>query len=162
MSEQEILRWFATLWPGPCIRESETLFAAAETLHFIGLSLLLGSLLIVDLRLMGFLRDVPVRAALAFLPLAVAGFLINAATGFGFFTADPFMYWPNIAFKLKMLAVLLAGFNTAVFAVLKHRTVQALGPGDDTDTATKVIAGLSLALWLSVIVWGRLLPSFGE
>src|SRR5580658_6846239 len=102
MTEADILHWIKETALGETVRESTWLFATGETLHFIGLSLLFGSLLIVELRLLGFLRGIPVRAALDFLPFALLGFLINLATGIEFFTADPFMYWPNPAFRLKM------------------------------------------------------------
>jgi formate-dependent nitrite reductase membrane component NrfD len=61
---------------------------------------------------------------------------------------------------LKMSLILLAGLNALLFTVMAHRRVLALGPDEDTDTFTKVTAGLSLALWLGVILLGRLLPAF--
>jgi len=136
------------------------MFATGETLHFIGLSMLVGGILVVDLRLLGFIRRVPIRAALAFLPFVIAGFLINLATGIVFFSADPMMYWPNPAFKLKMLLILLAGVNALVFMVLQHRHTLSLGTDENADTFTKVSAGLSLGLWLGVLLLGRLLPAF--
>src|SRR5580698_4608213 len=111
MTELEILHRIRETWLGETVRESTWLFAAGETLHFIGLSMLVGALLVVDLRLLGFMRAVPIRSALAFLPFAIVGFLINLATGIAFFTNDPFMYWPNPAFRLKMFLILVAGLN---------------------------------------------------
>jgi hypothetical protein len=160
MTEAEILQTMREFWPGPAVRASTWLFATGETFHFIGLSLLVGALLIVDLRLLGLIKRVPIRAALAFLPFAVIGFLINAATGWEFFTADPKMYWPNPAFKLKMFLIVVAGLNALIFTVMEHRHVLVLGPDEQTSTFTKVTAGLSLSLWLAVLLLGRLLPSF--
>jgi hypothetical protein len=91
LSEAEILHWIKETALGAAVRDSRWLFWAGQSLHFVGLSLLLGGMLIVDLRLLGFIRGVPIRAALAFLPLALMGFLINLATGIMFFTMDPFM-----------------------------------------------------------------------
>ena len=73
--------------------------------------MLVGGILIVDLRLLGYIRPIPVRAALAFLPFVIVGFVINLLTGIVFFSADPMMYWPNPAFKLKMFLILLAGLQ---------------------------------------------------
>src|SRR5947209_10624237 len=160
MTETEILHWIRDTWLGATVRQSRWMFAAGETLHFIGLSLLVGGILIVDLRLLGFLRRIPIRAALAFLPFVIAGFLINLATGIVFFSADPMMYWPNPAFKLKMALILLAGLNALVFTVMAQRRVLGLGLDDDTGRIAKVTAGLSLALWLGVLLLGRLLPAF--
>ena len=160
MTETEILHWIRETSLGATVRESRWIFAAGETLHFIGLSLLVGGILIVDLRLLGFLRRIPIRAALAFLPFVIAGFLINLATGIVFFSADPMMYWPNPAFKLKMALILLAGLNAVVFTVMAQRRVLGLGLDDDTGRIAKVTAGLSLGLWLGVLLLGRLLPAF--
>jgi hypothetical protein len=160
MTEAEILHWIKETSLGAVVRESSWLFWAGQSLHFVGLSMLLGGMLIVDLKLLGFLPGVPMRAALAFIPLAIAGFLINLATGIEFFTMDPFMYWPNPAFRMKMLLILLAGLNALAFMVLEYRHVLNLKDKESTGAVAKVTAGLSLALWLGVILFGRLLPSF--
>jgi hypothetical protein len=160
MTEAEILHWIKETALGTAVRESRWMFAAGETLHFIGLSLLVGSLMIVDLRLLGFLRGIPIRAAFAFLPFAIVGFLINLATGIEFFTADPFMYWPNPAFRLKMFLILLAGLNALAFMVLGARRAEKLADDAATSGFAKATAGISLCLWLVVLLLGRLLPSF--
>ena len=160
MTEGEVLHWIKELPLGAAVRESRWMFATGETLHFFGLCLLVGGLLIVDLRLLGFVSRVPMRAALAFLPFAIVGFLINLATGIEFFVTDPFMYWPNPAFKLKMFLILLAGLNALLFTVMEHRRVLVLADGESAGPFTKVSAGLSLTLWLAVILLGRLLPAF--
>jgi hypothetical protein len=160
MTEPEILQWIKALPPGVAVRQSTWLFAAGETLHFIGLCLMVGGLLIVDLRLLGYIRRIPMRAALAFLPFVIVGFVINLTTGLEFFVSNPVMYWPNPAFKLKMFLILLAGLNALVFTVMEHRHVLVMGDDEETSTFTKVTAGLSLGLWLCVILLGRLLPTF--
>jgi hypothetical protein len=160
MTETEVLHWIKDMPLGAAVRQSRWLFGAGETLHFFGLCLMVGGLLIVDLRLLGYIRRIPMRAALAFLPFVIAGFLINLAAGIEFFVTDPLMYWPNPAFKLKMFLVLLGGLNALVFTVMEHRHVLVMGDDEDTSTFTKVTAGLSLGLWLCVILLGRLLPTF--
>jgi hypothetical protein len=160
MTEGEVLHWIKELPLGAAVRESRWLFAMGETLHFIGLCLMVGGLLIVDLRLLGFIRRVPMGAALAFLPFVIVGFLINLATGIEFFITDPFMYWPNPAFKLKLSLIALAGLNALVFTALEHRHKLVLADGKNTGPYVKVTAGLSLSLWLCVLLLGRLLPAF--
>jgi hypothetical protein len=160
MTEADVLHWIKDLPLGAAVRQSRWMFATGETFHFFGLCLMVGGLMIVDLRLMGYIRRVPMRAALAFLPFVILGFLINLLTGIEFFMTDPFMYWPNPAFKLKMFLVLLAGLNALLFTVTEHRRVLVLGDEEDAGTLTKVTAGLSLGLWLAVILLGRLLPTF--
>lgn len=160
MTEADVLHWIKDLPVGAAVRQSRWMFATGETFHFFGLCLMVGGLMIVDLRLMGYIRRVPMRAALAFLPFVILGFLINLLTGIEFFMTDPFMYWPNPAFKLKMFLVLLAGLNALLFTVTEHRRVLVLGDEEDAGTLTKVTAGVSLGLWLAVILLGRLLPTF--
>ena len=70
---------------GQLMRDSIWLFPMAEILHFMGLSLLIGSLLVVDFRLLGFSRNFPVETVYKFLPLALIGFTINLVTGTMFF-----------------------------------------------------------------------------
>jgi hypothetical protein len=160
MTEAEILHWIKETSLGAAVRQSRWMFAAGETFHFIGLSMMVGGLLVVDLRLLGFIRRIPIRAALAFLPFVLVGFAINLATGIEFFAADPFMYWPSPAFKLKMALILAAGFNALLFTVMEHRRVLVLGDDKETSAFTKATAALSLTLWLCVILLGRLLPAF--
>jgi cytochrome bd-type quinol oxidase subunit 1 len=160
MSEAEVLQWIKDLPIGAAVRQSRWLFGLGETLHFIGLCLMVGGLLIVDLRVLGYIRGIPMRAALAFLPFVIVGFLINLATGTEFFMTDPFMYWPNPAFKLKMFMVLLGGINALVFTVMEHRHLLVLGKDEHTSRLARITAGTSLAIWLCVILLGRLLPTF--
>ena len=130
------------------------LFPMAEILHFMGLSLLIGSLLVVDCRLLGIVRGFPVVAVYRFLPLALAGFGINLVTGTMFFFSDPFRYYPNIAFRLKMLFILLAGLNALYFALTVHRHTT----GEDPGAAIKTVSALSFLFWVGVIILGRFIP----
>src|SRR5436853_5796399 len=114
MTETDILHWIRDTWLGATVRQSRWIFATGETLHFIGLSLLVGGILIVDLRLLGFLRRIPIRAALAFLPFVIAGFLINLATGIVFFSADPMIDRKSTRLNSSHL-----GISYAVFCLKK-------------------------------------------
>jgi hypothetical protein len=160
MTEVQLQAWFATLWPGPLVRATHWMFAMGESLHFAGLCILLGALLFVDLRLLGFYKSIPVKSVLAVLPWAVVGFLINACTGWLFFTSNPGLYWDNGAFRLKMVLIMIAGINALIFTVVEHRQVAVIGPGGDTPVFTKTTAALSLILWFCVLLIGRLLPLF--
>ena len=160
MTEADILHWIRDTSLDVAVRQSRWMFATGETLHFLGLSLLVGGILIVDLRILGFLRNISMRSALSFLPFVIIGFVINMLTGILFFAADPMMYWPNPAFKLKMSLILLAGLNALVFTLFEHRRALAIGEDDQATAVMKVSAGLSLTFWLLVLLLGRLLPAF--
>src|SRR5258705_27639 len=81
MTEADILHWIRDTSLGVAVRQSRWMFATGETLHFLGLSLLVGGILIVDLRILGFLRNISMRSALSFLPFVIIGFVINMLTG---------------------------------------------------------------------------------
>ena len=142
---------------GQLMRDSIWLFPMAEILHFMGLSLLIGSLLVVDFRLLGFSRNFPVETVYKFLPLALIGFTINLVTGTMFFFSDPFRYYPNIAFRLKLLFIILAGLNALYFALTVHGKDAQTGV-EDAGSAIKAVTSLSFIFWLGVIILGRLIP----
>lgn len=155
---ESILPWLESSWLANLVNDSTWMFPALETLHFIGLILLVGSLLVVDLRLLGVGSKVPVNAVMAFLPWSLVGFAINLVTGVMFFVSDPDNYYPNTAFRLKMLAVVLAGLNVVWF---KRAVYPQLLASPDTTVLpanARLIGGLSLGLWFGVIVFGRLIP----
>lgn len=155
---QSVLVWLESSWLAALVNNSTWMFPTLETLHFVGLILLIGSLLVVDMRLMGVGPTVPVSSVLVFLPWSLVGFAINFITGVMFFVSDPDNYYPNTAFRLKMLAVLLAGLNAVWFKLSVHPQIVAGGEQAALPDNARVIAGLSLFLWLSVIVFGRLIP----
>ena len=115
MTEAAILTAIGESWLGRTMHELTWLFGVLETVHFIGLCLLMGAMLLVDLRLLGLMRQAPLRSVLRLLPLAIAGFLANLVSGLGFFASSPEAYWSNPALKLKMVLVLLAGLNALYF-----------------------------------------------
>jgi hypothetical protein len=142
---------YAWLWP------------AAETLHFIGLAMLVGVIGLMDLRLLGMAKRVPFAPLHRLLPAAVAGFAICLATGVVFFAGDPSQYIHNQIFWLKMLCIALAGLNVLLFYFTGlFRNVEELGPGDDAPLGAKLIAGASLFLWVGVMYLGRMLPFLGD
>lgn len=131
-----------------------------ESVHFIGLTLLFGSIAAWDLRLLGLARGVPVAAFHRLVPVAVAGFCANAASGALFLLTDPDQYVYNSAFHLKMLCLLLAGANVLVFYAAVFKRVSALEPGEPTPIAAKASGVISLALWVTVIVCGRMITFY--
>lgn len=154
----DVLAWMHDSALGQLMRDSSWAWSVAEILHFIGLSLLMGSLLIVDLRLLRVLPNLPMRAALRFLPLSLVGFAINLATGVLFCFGEPFHYYPNIAFRLKMLFVVLAGLNAVWFKLAVAPNEQALLDEHRNAGTARIIAAISLILWTGVIVLGRFIP----
>jgi hypothetical protein len=158
--DRETLMWFHDSWLGVVTRDSSWLFTAGLTAHFVGICLVVGSMLVVDLRLMGFLRGFAIGSTFKLLPFAIGGFLLNAATAYMFFCFDPVGYWQNPAFRVKLVLLVLAGLNALAFTLLEHRKLAVTGPDYQTNMTTKLFAGLSLFLWFAIILFGRLIVAF--
>jgi len=133
---------------------------AVESVHFIGLTLLFGTIAAWDLRLLGMAKRVPITEFHRLVPFAVLGFGINAASGSLFLMTEPDQYIYNPAFHSKLLFMGLAGLNGLVFYVTMFRRVSALGPGADPPYAAKVAGALSLIFWMAVIICGRLITFY--
>ena len=132
-------------------------------LHFIGLALLIGTVGILDLRMLGFAKQIPIAPLHRLVPWAMAGFAINLVTGVLAFTGMDQYYTYNWAFWLKMLAIMLLGLNIAAFYLTgAFKSVEGLGPGEDAPLLAKIIAASSLFLWFAVITLGRYIQSYSD
>lgn len=129
----------------------------AQILHFLGLSLLIGTIFMFDLRLLGMARGIPIAALHKLVRWGVGGFLLNALTGFLFLTATPDQYVYNSAFQWKVLFLLLAGLNVGVFYGFAFRRTRQAPAGAHTPLLAKAAAISSISLWTGVIVMGRMI-----
>jgi hypothetical protein len=145
---------------GLTVKTSVWIFPVLETLHFIGLAMLIGGIAALDLRVLGIAKRLPVAPLHKLLPLVFVGFGINLVTGVLFFLSDPLGYGVNPSFQMKMVFILLAGLNALWFELKLAPHVDEWGAGVDASTHAKVVCGLSLFLWAGIITAGRLLPSF--
>jgi hypothetical protein len=127
-----------------------------ETLHFTGMALLFGVALVVNLRLFGFIGKVPFKALHRLLPLGIFGFGISATTGMMLFNANPTRYINVPTFFLKMFMVVLAGI--AVLYVTVFDETWALGADDKPPLRAKFVAVTTMALWLGILYFGRMIP----
>ena len=137
------------------------LWPACESLHFLGLCLLIGGAGLLDLRLMGFFRGIAIRDVKAFMPWAIAGFLINLVTGLLFVTMQPHLYLSSGVWWSKMAFLGLAGVNAGLFETRLSTGALALAPDAETPRALKIVGALSLFSWFAVLYCGRMLPYLG-
>jgi hypothetical protein len=156
-----VYQWMTDTWINSLIIGYRWSWPTLETLHFLGLCMLIGSVLIMDLRLIGFQRAIPMNAVHALMPVALVGFGINLITGLGFLFGDPSLYFINYAFWVKMVLVLLAGLNFLLFFFKVEPTLARLGPHDPTPALAKAVGAASIAFWFGVLAYGRLLPYLG-
>jgi uncharacterized membrane protein len=132
-------------------------------LHFLGLVLLIGTVGAIDLRIMGFARQLPLEPLHRLVPWALAGFGINLVTGLLAYIGMPEFYTLDYAFWVKMLAILLLGVNAAAFYLTGvFGAVKDLGPGEDAPLPAKLVAASSLILWFAVIILGRYIQYYQD
>jgi hypothetical protein len=132
-------------------------FPLLESLHVVGVTLVFGSLLMVDLRLLGLAARTYAASRISkeLVPWTWAAFVLSLITGIGLFMTRAGHYAENIAFQLKMLALLFAGINMAVFHFGVLRRVANWDNSVATPVGAKLAGGLSLIFWASVMLAGR-------
>lgn len=150
-----VLTWIRETPPGAWVRNSTWAFPMLQSVHFIGMSMLVGIVAAIDLRVLGFARSIPLAPLHRLLPLAFIGFGLNLVTGILFFCHEPFSFAFNSSFRIKMLLILLAGLNALWFRLGVFLDLDKWGPGIDTSPLAKVISALSLLIWIAVITSGR-------
>lgn len=157
-----ILDWMEGTWLNSLMLDHAWTWVICETLHFLGMCMLFGPLIVMDLRILGFDRCVmPAPSVHTLVPLALSGFGINLATGILFFFGNPYRYAMNISFQLKMTLVLLAGINAIYFWRKASQILETMGPSDTAPLPLKVVGSSSLLLWTGVLCFGRLIPYLG-
>ncbi len=138
------------------IRESDWLFPTIETVHVFALVLVVGSIMTVDLRLLGLTnKDRPFsQVASEMLPWTWVAFVVAAFAGMMMFSSKALTYYVNIPFRLKMICLLLAGINMVMFHWLGTRRLEAWDRGAP-PRAARFAGGASLLLWTMIVAAGR-------
>jgi len=131
-----------------------------ETLHFIGLSLLIGIVFLLDLRVLGAMKNVSFPALHRLLPWATLGFTLNVMTGMIFFVGSPEQYANSAVFQWKMIFVLVAGANALYFTMFDG--VWRLKAGENAPFAAKLAAASAAVLWVAIMWCGNMLPFIGD
>ena len=143
---------------GHVMRSSPALYPAVEILHILGFVVLVGSILALDLRVLGLGATIPIQPmAQLLLPLSRFGFMLAISMGFLLFSADAAHVVRNPAFQTKLLLIAAALVNIVIAHVGPWRV--ALWRAEASGSA-KVTALVSLLLWLSAVCAGRLIAYF--
>lgn len=145
---------------GSFVTDTRWMWPTCETLHFIGLSLLMGVAFLVDLRVLGVVKGVSFASLHRLLPWAALGFGVNVITGMLFFVGIPGQYIHNTTFYWKMALVMLAGLNAVYFTLLEEPW--RLGPKEDAPLTAKIAAASAMLLWVGVMYCGSMLPFLGN
>ena len=138
------------------------LFPTFESLHVVGVAVLLGSLFMVDLRLLGLAakRYSVRRMSDELTPWTFGGFFLAIISGLLLFIVHPTFYMVNPGFLAKMVLLVLAAANMLAFHFFAWRTVDHWGEGQTMPLAAKLAGGLSLAFWIGVVAMGRWIAFF--
>jgi uncharacterized membrane protein len=159
MSPLPLLEWLASTRWSIALHESLFMYPLIESTHVIAITLFVGLAVMLDLRLLGItLKQVPVSEMLdRVLPWTKVGFVVMMVTGFLLFYAIPVRNYQNIFFRIKVIMLLLAGLNVWLF----HERVEKRVADWDLDPippkAARVAAVVSLVLWASIVVAGRMI-----
>jgi len=151
----DFLVWLEGTFIANAIRTIPWLYPMFETGHYIGLSLLVGGIMLIDLRVLGFARALPLRSMIGLLPFVWIGFLINVFTGSMLFIYGATNFGPNRAFQLKMAFLVVAGVNALLFDVAVRRSGGNWVVADRPPALVKGFATLSLLFWVCVVTTGR-------
>jgi hypothetical protein len=141
---------------------SPLLWPLCETFHFIGLALLIGGAGLIDLRLMGLFKSMPLSAVLQLRKWAGLGVLINLVTGVLFFIGEPGQYIHNSAWYYKLLFLSVAMINVLVFETKQGKRILTLAADAEPPTSFKVAGAVSMGSWFLVLYFGRMLPFIGN
>jgi hypothetical protein len=145
---------------GKFVTDTPWMWPTCETLHFVGLSLLLGVVFLVNLRILGVVKGVSFASLHRLLPWAAFGFGVNILTGMLFFVGIPSQYTENPAFYWKIVMVMLAGLNALYFTLLEEPW--SLAPKEEAPFTAKFAASSALVLWAGVMYCGSMLPFLGN
>jgi hypothetical protein len=143
--------------PGEWMRMSLKSMPFVEAIHVLTAAVVFGTILIIDLRLLGFpnTRRAFTRIEHELLRYTWGAFIISVVTGVLMFAANATTYYGNTAFRLKMLALLIAGLNMGVFEFVTKRGVGSWDKGVAPAPAARFAGAASIVIWTAVIVIAR-------
>jgi hypothetical protein len=152
------LEWLQGTWVGLLVAESLWGYPLLETIHSIGMAMLIGSLGLINLRVLGMKPDLPLLGTRELLPLAWLGFTLNAISGALLFTSDAVYFFSSYTFRIKMALIVLGGINAALLGRRVFREAASAGaPAPAASIGTKWIAATSLVFWIGAVCAGRLI-----
>ena len=153
----QVFLWLYETTFATAIREGDSLFPWIESVHVLALTLVVGSISIVDLRLVGV---VSVNRSIAsvsaeVLPFTWAAFVCTVLSGSGLFASHAVGYAQNFQFRMKLLLLVLAGVNMLTFHLIMGRGLGRWSEPGTTPWTGKVAGLISLVLWIGIVAFGR-------
>ena len=153
-----IFAWVADTPVAAWVNSSAYIWPILESIHFVSLCVLIGSLLIIDLRLIGFYRERCASIVQFLIGLSLMAFTVNFATGLLFFAGNTPKYINNPAFELKLILIMVAGMNALFYKVRLSTLVDT----EEVSWSSISVGYLSLLLWAGVIICGRMITFYAR
>jgi hypothetical protein len=151
------LEWLQSTRVGVLVAESLWGYPLFETIHSLGMAMLIGSLGLINLRVLGYKPDLPLLGTQQLLPLAWLGFTLNAISGALLFSSDAVYFFSSYTFRIKMVLIILGGVNAALLSRRIFREAAGGAPPVARAASTKWIAATSLVFWFGAVCAGRLI-----
>ena len=151
------LEWLQATALGTMVAESLWGYPLFETLHTLGMAMLVAALGLINLRVLGYKAELPILGTRDLLPLAWLGFTINLISGVALFTSDAVYFWNSYTFRFKLALIMLGGINAFLLGRSVFHEAQISGGRYAATTGVKWIAASSLVFWLGAIIAGRLI-----
>lgn len=158
MEIEQALEWLQSTPIAILVAENDVLFPWIESVHVLAIVIVVGTISIVDLRLLGIASlDIGARRLMRdVIPYTWGAFAVAVITGSLMFSSDATHYAHNRLFQIKLVMLALAGLNMAVFHLFSERDIERWGaPGAATPMAAKAAATISLLAWIAVVSLGR-------
>jgi hypothetical protein len=151
--------WLASTEWSIALHESLYMYPLVETVHVLSLLLFVGTVSFVDLRLLGWVfRELPVSEVTArLIPWTIAGFVIAATTGALLFYAIPVRTYLSVFFRIKVILLVVAGVNAALFHLYLKRGEVVWDREARLPLRARATGAVSLLSWATVIVMGRMI-----
>jgi hypothetical protein len=142
------------------INGTSWVWPASEVMHFLGLALSFGVVLLLNLRVLGLMKAFAYTEVHRLLPWGMVGFALNLVTGMMFFIAAPDQYTTNAPFQWKIVLVVLLGVHLLYFT--SYDDAWQVGRGQGAPLRAKALAATTIVLWFGVVYFGRMLPFLGN
>jgi hypothetical protein len=147
---------------GTYLRESEWAFPIVETIHVLSITLLVGTISALDLRLLGLLfrKERVSTVSRQVIPLTLTGAAMAFSSGLLLFWAEAAKSYGNPIFRIKLILLLLVGINPLIYYRTIHRKIEAWDSSVHPPFPAKIAGGVSLTLWAAIITAGRVIAYY--
>jgi uncharacterized membrane protein len=151
------LEWVQGTGPAIAIAESSWLFPTIETMHVLALTTVVGSIAMIDLRLIGAAQSQRsvIELTREVLPWTWIGFAIAVCSGSLMFASNAVKYFANVPIRIKMILLASAGINMLYFHLVTYRSARVWHMDAKIPRSGRIAGGVSLALWISIVTFGR-------